>query len=532
MASTDTKYLVFDIESVADGDLVSRLRYSGEKLSAAKAIAKYRAELLAENGKDFIPYTFQLPVSLVVAKLGRDLALQDLVALDEQQSRPHEIVKQFWTGWTKHQRPRLVSFNGRGFDIPLLELCAFRYGIAIPDWFAEDARNFDQPRYRYNTAAHFDLHEWLTNSGASRFTGGLSLAANLIGKPGKMDVAGCRERAVEYTVWRRVSSPRGVAPAMPALRLSLVITALLLAVAAPARGADLPAFPGAEGFGTTTQHARGKPVFRVTRLDDVDARQRPESFQGPDKAGGLRWALTAAAAAGGGYIVFDVPGTIQLRRDIEVPANVYIAGQSAPGGGIAVTGGRIVIRGRDVVIRNLRHRGGLGPEGDAFLIDALAANVVLDHVSISFFRDGAVDMIGAKDVTPSTPSPTTSPITACRTCSAPAPTGSRSITATTRTPTCVRRCSSPTPTSRMIPPATASSSSPTTWSTTTASIRPRSWPPTARETRSAISTFRAGTRTAEASHGPPSRGTKTSRSSSRTTSPCRASPTAPATTTT
>jgi predicted PolB exonuclease-like 3'-5' exonuclease len=190
MPATDTKYLVFDIESVADGDLVSRLRYPGAGLTAAAAIARYREELLAENGKDFIPYTFQVPISLVVATLGRDLSLQNLVALDEQQSRPHEITKQFWAGWMKYQRPRLVSFNGRGFDIPLLELCAFRYGLPIPDWFAEDARNFDQPRYRYNTAAHFDLHEWLTNSGASRFNGGLSLAANLIGKPGKMDVAG------------------------------------------------------------------------------------------------------------------------------------------------------------------------------------------------------------------------------------------------------------------------------------------------------------------------------------------------------
>lgn len=186
---------------------------------------------------------------------------------------------------------------------------------------------------------------------------------------------------------------------MPALWLPCLLTALLLADAAPARGADLPAFPGAEGFGTSTQHARGKPVFHVTRLDDVDAQQRPESFRGPDRAGGLRWALTAAAAAGGGYIVFDVAGTIQLRRDAEVPANVYIAGQSAPGGGIAVTGGRIVIRGRDVVIRNIRHRGGLKPEGDAILIEEPAANVVLDHVSISFFRDGAVDTVGAKDVT-------------------------------------------------------------------------------------------------------------------------------------
>ncbi len=190
MATADPKYLVFDIESVADGPLVSRLKYPSDGLSPEKAIARYRGELQAETGKDFIPYTFQLPVSLVIAKVGGDLAIQDLVALDEEQSRPHEITRRFWEGWRRYRRPRLVSFNGRGFDMPLLELCAFRYGIAIPDWFAEDARNFDQPRYRYNTAAHFDLHEWLTNSGASRFNGGLSLAANLIGKPGKMDVAG------------------------------------------------------------------------------------------------------------------------------------------------------------------------------------------------------------------------------------------------------------------------------------------------------------------------------------------------------
>ena len=190
MASSDTRTFVFDIESVADGDLVSRLRYPGEGLAAEPAIARYRAELMQENGKDFIPYTFQLPISLVIAKVAKDLSLQDLIVLDEKHSRPHEITRLFWDGWQKYQRPKLVSFNGRGFDMPLLELCAFRYGVAIPDWFAEDARNFDQPRYRYNTAAHFDLYEWLTNSGASRFAGGLSLAANLIGKPGKMEVAG------------------------------------------------------------------------------------------------------------------------------------------------------------------------------------------------------------------------------------------------------------------------------------------------------------------------------------------------------
>jgi predicted PolB exonuclease-like 3'-5' exonuclease len=190
-ARTDIAAFVFDIESVADGALVSRLRFPGEGLTPDDAIRRYREELAAENdGRDFIPYTYHLPVSLVIAKVAPDHTLIDLVALDEEQSRPHEIVRLFWEGWRRYRRPRLVSFNGRGYDLPLLELAAFRYGLSIPEWFAEEKRSFDQPRNRYNAQAHLDLHEFLTNSGASRFNGGLSLAANLIGKPGKLDVAG------------------------------------------------------------------------------------------------------------------------------------------------------------------------------------------------------------------------------------------------------------------------------------------------------------------------------------------------------
>jgi predicted PolB exonuclease-like 3'-5' exonuclease len=182
--------IVFDIESIVDGELVSRLQYPGEGLTAADAILRYKAELLESTGRDFIPYTYHLPISLVVATVAPDYRLLNLTALDEEQSRPHEIVRQFWDGWERYDQPTLVTFNGRGFDLPLLELACFRYGIPIPDWFAEDRRSFDQPRNRYNMAGHFDLHEWLTNSGASRFNGGLSLAASLIGKPGKLDVAG------------------------------------------------------------------------------------------------------------------------------------------------------------------------------------------------------------------------------------------------------------------------------------------------------------------------------------------------------
>ena len=183
------------------------------------------------------------------------------------------------------------------------------------------------------------------------------------------------------------------------VRQGLAGLALCLMLSYPARAEALPAFPGAEGFGSLTTHARGKPVFRVTRLDDVDAQQSPGPARGPGESAGLRQALAAAEAAGGGYIVFDVAGTIQLRRPVVVPSNVYVAGQSAPGSGIAIVGGTVIVRGRDVVIRNIRHRGGLGATADAFLIEEPAANVVLDHVSVSFFRDGAVDAIGAKDIT-------------------------------------------------------------------------------------------------------------------------------------
>lgn len=184
------RFLVFDVESSADGELVSRLRYPGENLSAADAIRRYREELMAKNDSDFIPYTFQIPRSVIVAKVSAQYQLLDLVALDEPQYRPHVITEHFWRGWEKYDRPTLVSFNGRTFDIPLLELAAFRYGISIPAWFALTAKSFEQPRNRFNLEDHLDLQEVLTNFGSTRFNGGLNLAANLLGKPGKMDVQG------------------------------------------------------------------------------------------------------------------------------------------------------------------------------------------------------------------------------------------------------------------------------------------------------------------------------------------------------
>jgi predicted PolB exonuclease-like 3'-5' exonuclease len=188
--SSKVRYLVVDVESAADGNLVSKVHYAGQGLPPAEAVRRYRDELTEKLGSDFIPYPYQVPVALVVAKVTGAFQLLDVVSLDEPAHRPHVMTEHFWRGWEAYGRPTLVSFNGRTFDLPLLELAAFRYGIALPGWMDTSKPSYQQPRNRYNPAAHLDLLDVLTNFGATRFSGGLNLAATVLGKPGKMSVQG------------------------------------------------------------------------------------------------------------------------------------------------------------------------------------------------------------------------------------------------------------------------------------------------------------------------------------------------------
>ncbi|GIW98671.1 MAG: hypothetical protein KatS3mg111_2004 [Pirellulaceae bacterium] len=186
----DIKYFIFDVESVADGDLIARTKYPGQSLSPEQAIRRFRQELLTTSGRDFIPYTFHIPVAILIAKVRHDLTLEDIVSLDAPLHRPHVMTRHFWLGWEKYQEPTWVTFNGRTFDLPLMEHAAYRYGIAVPKWFNLQGRSFEQCRNRYNLSAHIDLQEILTNFGATWFRGGLNLAASILGKPGKMDIQG------------------------------------------------------------------------------------------------------------------------------------------------------------------------------------------------------------------------------------------------------------------------------------------------------------------------------------------------------
>ena len=189
MSNEKPRYLVFDIETIADGRLIQRIRYPDQpELSPAEAVAQYRAQLIEEKGNDFIPHTFQLPVSIALVLVSSDYRLIRLTSLDAPEFRPQVITKLFWQGWQHYGCPCFVTFNGRGFDIPVMELAAYRYGLSISSWFA--GNKWDQARNRYNTGAHLDLLDLFSNFGGARMNGGLNLCATLLGKPGKLDTKG------------------------------------------------------------------------------------------------------------------------------------------------------------------------------------------------------------------------------------------------------------------------------------------------------------------------------------------------------
>ena len=185
-ASASTAYLVFDTESIPDGSLLAKVKYAGENLTPEAAIEKARQEAReeAKNGSDFIPVTFQIPIAVCVMRVGADFLPQALACLDAPAFRTPEIVRQFWRGVSVYHRAKLVTFNGRGFDLPLMELAAFDHGCSAPQYFAS--------RQRFN-GNQIDLLEWLTNYGAYRMFGGLNLMAKRGHRPaavGKLDVAG------------------------------------------------------------------------------------------------------------------------------------------------------------------------------------------------------------------------------------------------------------------------------------------------------------------------------------------------------
>jgi predicted PolB exonuclease-like 3'-5' exonuclease len=185
----DPAFFVMDTESVPDGRLLALEKYPGEPLGPEEAVARAQAEARdrSVNGSDFLPVTYHYPVAVCILRVGSDFGLQAVTCLDAPQFRPRKIVEAFWTGLASYKekykdRVKLVTFNGRCFDLPLLELAAFRYGCNFRDYFHSSRNRFG--------GGHIDLMEVLTNYNAIRLAGGLNLLCKLLGQPGKMEVSG------------------------------------------------------------------------------------------------------------------------------------------------------------------------------------------------------------------------------------------------------------------------------------------------------------------------------------------------------
>jgi len=151
--------------------------------------------------------------------------------------------------------------------------------------------------------------------------------------------------------------------------------------------AEIPAFPGAEGFGATTPGGRRGQVILVTNLNDSG----PGSFRAACEAKGPR------------MVVFRVSGIIDLNGPVEIrEPYITIAGQSAPGDGICLRRFGLAIDTHDVVVRFLRSRPGdlAGREVDAMGIGGQSRRVILDHCSASWSVDECLSPSGGiADVT-------------------------------------------------------------------------------------------------------------------------------------
>ena len=128
------------------------------------------------------------------------------------------------------------------------------------------------------------------------------------------------------------------------------------------------AFPEALGFGANVTGGRAGTVYHVTNLND-------------DGKGSFR----DAVSQGNRIVVFDVGGIINIKTAVSIKSNITIAGQTAPGEGIAVHGGKLSTgKQSNIIIRYLRIRPGentASTKDDALnLYDA--KNVIVDHCSV------------------------------------------------------------------------------------------------------------------------------------------------------
>ena len=183
--------LVFDIETIADTQAARRIYPQLADLNEADTLSALTAIRIQEAGHDFM----RLPLQRIVCISA--LYIKDgqfsLFSLSADKFSEKEILAKFFRAFNDTEKlPQLISWNGSGFDIPVLIYRAMQYDLSAP-WLFEEGERIKNMRFnnyvnRFQTH-HLDLMDRFSQYGASRREA-MDVVASLYGLPGKTEVNG------------------------------------------------------------------------------------------------------------------------------------------------------------------------------------------------------------------------------------------------------------------------------------------------------------------------------------------------------
>ena len=186
-------FLVFDIETVPDAAAGRRL-YNLQGLDDADAIRAMQTLRRQESGRDFVRHHLHRVVAISV--VFRHPRLEDGIkvwSLGEPESTEAELIQHFFDGIERY-RPTLVSWNGSGFDLPVLHYRGLLHGAVAPRYWDEGDGDKE---FRFNNyinrfhKRHTDLMDVLAGY-QMQSAAPLDEIAALAGFPGKMGMDGAQ----------------------------------------------------------------------------------------------------------------------------------------------------------------------------------------------------------------------------------------------------------------------------------------------------------------------------------------------------
>jgi len=184
-----TPILAFDIETVPDAAGLRRVHSLPAGLCDADVVESVIQKRRAHGGSDFLPLPYQKVVAIACAL--RDDNGFRIGSVGTVEDVEPELIRRFFDLIDKHT-PQLVSWNGGGFDLPVLSYRAMIHGVSAArywDWGDEDREfKFNSYLSRYHTR-HLDLMDVLSMY-QLRASAGLDAMARLCGFPGKLGMGG------------------------------------------------------------------------------------------------------------------------------------------------------------------------------------------------------------------------------------------------------------------------------------------------------------------------------------------------------